>query len=598
VLPKDKMKKLINIKQSKFSQEEKIFLGLIIIAGILLRFLSLDARAIHHDESLHAIYGFYYYQNPSHGFYKYNPMLHGPLLYHLMPWIYQLIGTGTAAIRVLPALLGTFFTLLPLIFRNQLSKASIFLATTLLAFSPLLTFYSRFLRHDPLVLFCLSMMIIGYFQKKHTKAYWILIPLALQLTIKENFFITITHLLAFMVFDWLMLKKFKAPLISLFTQTKNYIIQNKKHTAIAAGLSIFVFCYFYTGAFRYAGGILDILYRQSFSYWMNQHKIERLTGPFGFQSFVLGWYEILFFCLFDLSLLFFLIRKYKKNSLIIFIPTLSLMLISFLWGSELIKFAHGPFFKLKISTDFFLLHAYMAFGVLLPFIHHRDQNRTLSFFSLWFFASLFTYSYVGEKVPWLALYPMFSGLCYFTLLFEKKFLPLINSNKKELGFTALIIFIALFNLRTNLITNFAQAGSPKEILSQVHTTKEFHEIAMNIRREIKAPFKNVTKDIPKVLMTGDAIWPGSWYMHGLPQYHHRDQGNYSQYTYMIKNVNSSKSIPKDELEKFDHRVLQFRGWWVPDYTKLTLINFLKYALFHEPWNPIGHSYVEFYRKKN
>ena len=74
--------------------------------------------------------------NPTSNFYKYNPMLHGPFLYHLLPWVYYLLGTAHEAIRVIPALV---FSILPFAFSYALYgklKYRAFFITALLLTSP------------------------------------------------------------------------------------------------------------------------------------------------------------------------------------------------------------------------------------------------------------------------------------------------------------------------------------------------------------------------------------------------------------------------------------------------------------------------------
>jgi predicted membrane-bound mannosyltransferase len=44
-----------------FTVPQWAVLILIILTGLLLRWIGLDVRPLHHDESLHAMYGKYYY---------------------------------------------------------------------------------------------------------------------------------------------------------------------------------------------------------------------------------------------------------------------------------------------------------------------------------------------------------------------------------------------------------------------------------------------------------------------------------------------------------------------------------------------------------
>ena len=100
----------------KFISENRfeVYLAVVILLGIILRLYNLDIRPYHHDESIHAMYGQYIYNDPTNGFYKYNPMLHGPFLYNVLPFAYQIFGLSDWAARLLPCLLGIAMIFWPL----------------------------------------------------------------------------------------------------------------------------------------------------------------------------------------------------------------------------------------------------------------------------------------------------------------------------------------------------------------------------------------------------------------------------------------------------------------------------------------------------
>src|ERR1051325_3406205 len=63
-------------------------LGITAIA-FALRLWDLGSRAMHHDESLHAVYSWYLYVGRE---YKHDPMMHGPFLFHLTALMFLLFG--------------------------------------------------------------------------------------------------------------------------------------------------------------------------------------------------------------------------------------------------------------------------------------------------------------------------------------------------------------------------------------------------------------------------------------------------------------------------------------------------------------------------
>ena len=118
----------------------------ILIVAIALRQWNLGAAPFHPDESIHAYF--------SQGFanYKYDPVYHGPLLYHLVTIAFAL-GQHDYTARLMPSLLGiglVAMTLFPA--RKYLGNRAALASAGMLAISPSLVTYSRHLLHDALVL--------------------------------------------------------------------------------------------------------------------------------------------------------------------------------------------------------------------------------------------------------------------------------------------------------------------------------------------------------------------------------------------------------------------------------------------------------------
>ncbi len=74
---------------------------IIFVVGAVARFYNLGVRAMSHDESLHALYSYYLYDA---GNYEHNPMMHGPLLFHINALVYFLFGDSDTTARLAPRL--------------------------------------------------------------------------------------------------------------------------------------------------------------------------------------------------------------------------------------------------------------------------------------------------------------------------------------------------------------------------------------------------------------------------------------------------------------------------------------------------------------
>ncbi len=76
---------------------------LLLIAGAM-RFWDLGSRAMHHDESLHAVYSWYLYTGRG---YEHFPMMHGPFQFHANAFIFFLFGDSDYTARLIYSLYGT-----------------------------------------------------------------------------------------------------------------------------------------------------------------------------------------------------------------------------------------------------------------------------------------------------------------------------------------------------------------------------------------------------------------------------------------------------------------------------------------------------------
>jgi hypothetical protein len=153
-----------------------------------------------------------------------------------------------------------------------------------------------------------------------------------------------------------------------------------------------------------------------------------------------------------------------------------------------------------------------------------------------------------------------------------------------------IVWTAIaWNLLHAVLVNHARAGSSSELISQVHTTQEFHDLALSIRKILEDPLQKTRR----VFISGDVVWPLTWYFRDLRGYQFSSKDEFRQgFDYVIKDYEPSEKVP----EGYTARQVTLRGWWVPPYEEMTLKRFLGYSLFHYPWNNegIGYAYATLY----
>ena len=122
--------------------------GVLVATALGMRLWDLGSRAMHHDESLHALYA----RNLSVGTgYAHDPMMHGPFQMEATAGIFFVLGDSDFTARLLYVLAGTVLVALPILLRGRLGRPGAVMVSAMLAFSPAMLYFSRFARNDILM---------------------------------------------------------------------------------------------------------------------------------------------------------------------------------------------------------------------------------------------------------------------------------------------------------------------------------------------------------------------------------------------------------------------------------------------------------------
>ena len=168
------------------------FYALLIAIALVMRLWALGVRAFHHDESLHAIYSWYLATGQG---YEHNPMMHGPFQFFGTALNFLIFGDSDFTARLLPAIFGTALVALPYFLRRQLGRWGALAVATLLAFSPMLLYYSRYVRNDIYSVFWSLLLVIcmwRYFDQRKARYLYVgAAALGLSFCTKEVSYITV-----------------------------------------------------------------------------------------------------------------------------------------------------------------------------------------------------------------------------------------------------------------------------------------------------------------------------------------------------------------------------------------------------------------------
>ncbi len=268
------------------NRRERLAWVLLVLVALCLRVWQLGARPPHHDESVHA----YFTDTLLHqGEYHYDPTYHGPLLYYITAPVFAIFGESLVTLRLYPALAGVALVALPLALRRRIGPRAAWFAGSIIAISPSFLYYSRFGREDMgVALFTAAALVLFANVRRHgwRPIPWIGVAAALHACTKETFYVTL-------------------PLLAvagctvavhggLATSVRRALAWLRQHavpvtTAVLWFLVVTITAY--TVLFTHPADALFPV--KAIRYWYEQHKIQRVGGPWFYHLPRLALYEVL-----------------------------------------------------------------------------------------------------------------------------------------------------------------------------------------------------------------------------------------------------------------------------------------------------------------
>ncbi len=178
--------------------EVAIYIAVMLLA-VLTRFYDLGTRVMSHDESLHTYFSHLLYKGQG---YQHNPMMHGPLQFHLIALSYFMFGASDFTARIPAALFSVATVGLAWLWQRYIGKTGAIMAAILVLISPMLLYYGRYTREDPYVgvsLFLMLYAILRYFESGGARYIYIIAgSLVIHYLTKETAYIYTAQMLIFL----------------------------------------------------------------------------------------------------------------------------------------------------------------------------------------------------------------------------------------------------------------------------------------------------------------------------------------------------------------------------------------------------------------
>ena len=167
----------------------------LLVIGLSMRLWDLGSRAMHHDESLHALYSWNLFSGQG---YQHNPMMHGPFQFEANAALFFVLGDSDVTARLLYAVMGAVLIVMPLMLRWRLGRLGALFASALLSASPTILYFSRFARNDILMaVWALGLVICmwRYFDEGRNRYLYVAAALmALAFSTKESSYLVVATL--------------------------------------------------------------------------------------------------------------------------------------------------------------------------------------------------------------------------------------------------------------------------------------------------------------------------------------------------------------------------------------------------------------------
>ncbi|HDQ26267.1 MAG TPA: TIGR03663 family protein [bacterium] len=551
----------------------------IFAAAIMLRFIDLGVKPMHHDESMHAFYSYKLFKGDG---YSYNPMLHGPFLFHANALAYFMFGVTDYSARIFPAIYGILCLVMVLYLRPYLGKWGAIFAGIVICLSPIFVYQSRYIRNDIYIAGDTLMLLVGLLRYFDTKRLgWLMLAavgLALSWATKEVTYITLAIFGSFLFFRWIWEYSLRNNPEKFAVENKVYgaveywLGKGKKHFIYALLVFLLIHACFYFNKepgfhnfFRNLKGIWDG-YTWALIYWLGQHGVERGSQPIYFYALLIPFYEM-----------------------------------------------HSVFFMLMASVYFIV----------------NPVKRT--FFNIfciyWWIMSMLIYSWAGERMPWLAIHPLVPMSLLAGQMAGELYRRKDWGIRRDLGL-AVFVLLAMASLHGAVQVSFFGAGaSPKESLVYVQSTTDTTHVAAKIEKFAYAlksqkwesqEFRAFDPYNLEIVCEDYCTWPFAWYLR-----------EFKKIAYQPRNIpESEKGKPiilsgiEEAARGHDQRVYdllkdeyyyeryKLRDWWAPDEKKWWSAPLLskpgqqgkiemlwRRFMYREVWNDLGsYDFVVYIRK--
>jgi len=575
---------------------EQWLYGLLFTIAVVNRLLWLGERPFHHDESIHA---FFSWKIVDEGIahYKYDPVYHGPILYYSSALVMRLLGDSDFTARLSAVLFGFGILAFAWPLRAFMGRLTSLAFLALFTFSPALTYFTRFLRHDVYV--GLGNIMAVYFaflfarSRRPVHLYLSSVGLAIAFCNKEDMYALIPvmflSLLLMLVWEVLYAQDWRGQLRQTWAEVRSFLAASWIPIVTAVLVFLLFSLAFYTSLFTHTEKWNPVT--PALTYWWGQHQIKRIGGPWWYYFPQLTFYEFL---------ILFPAFWY------LFVPLITprpgeRLATRVCWFLTVASFV--AFLAVLLFVDWHLAGVVILVPLAfagLTLMQRWLPSRFIRFVTIWTIGCFGFYSWAQEKVPWL-LFPILLptailAAAWYAQSIERGVFrkPVPVAVLSVLGALTVWILIA-----SNYLYGAPRPAEPPdrrtaEMLAYVQSTYDIHMVLQRIEEvgRILGTGQNT-----RLQISGNATWPLSWYLRHYPVNWAADVRRVDT-PVVIVDKETAPALDKALLETYEKVPFAIRGWWEPDWSKMNFTTFTRWLLTRQAWSPVGSSDAVMYVLKD
>jgi uncharacterized protein (TIGR03663 family) len=562
--------------------------ALLVVAALAIatRFWALGERPLHHDESIHAYQSWTLSRG---GDWRYDPAYHGPFLYYLNALVYKIFGATDTTARLAPAVFGLLLIAFAVPLARWIGrKAAAAYAVFVLSTAHYL-YFSRFIREDLYSLVFTLGTILAFQRFLETdRARWLLgsaTGFAFAGVTKENAYMTGVLFVAYGL--WCLIRTAPAgpkPAAAAAAATR-WTVPRIAPVFSAGLLFLVIWAAMYTAFGKYPGDWLAI--PKAVKYWMGQHAIARIPGPW--------WYYFPQLVYYDTAILLaagfaFRPRDWKSDPLLRTLLVATPLLAGYVALHAAVPKIGGP--AVLVALGLFAAGFAVAGWVLKP-PPVSTLSPFLQFVAFWAVGSLAIYAWAREKVPWLTVHPLLpltilAGIGV-ARLWEERRRPFARAALAAVGVLLAVnawgAYLAAFRYGAH---DVEKVPGHAEMLAYVQTSRDL----VRSLSAVEQARSRVPAGQPIVTVAGEAAWPLTWYLRDVPTTW-ASRIEQASTPVIVADWDAEGALEKQLTDNYDAKRVPIRAWWFPEAKtegekkRPTLADLARLWLFHEIWSPIG-----------